>query len=235
MPTGETWMRFLQRRDARRQPSSDASIWASESFTITVLSVRIHMGQSQLVRRPVDADRGGLGPRPPSPRRACDRAVVGIRVRVIAAHRDSRRRPPPPFGRSPTARHVASSHRAGAVACRGDGQSRGVANAALPRGGVRDGVLPLRVLLPLADLLWGSLPREGATPPTATRDRQASRSQEGRLDHRDRQRAYRARRRRRRVTDTPSPRPPRSTTIAPPVSRAAIRPVCRVCGRVWVG
>ena len=29
------------------------------------LSVRIHTGQSQLVRRPVDADRGGLGPRPP--------------------------------------------------------------------------------------------------------------------------------------------------------------------------
>ena len=29
------------------------------------LSVRIHTGQSQLVRRPVDADRSGLGPRPP--------------------------------------------------------------------------------------------------------------------------------------------------------------------------
>ena len=59
------------------------------------------------------------------------------------------------------------------------------------------------------------------------------RSPEGRLDHRDRQRAYRARRRRRRVTDTPSPRPPRSATIAPAVRHAAIRPVCLVCGRVW--
>ena len=59
------------------------------------------------------------------------------------------------------------------------------------------------------------------------------RSPEGRLDHRDRQRAYRARRRLRRVTDTPSPRPPRSTTIAPAVRHAALRPVCIVCGRVW--
>ena len=59
------------------------------------------------------------------------------------------------------------------------------------------------------------------------------RSEEGRLDHRDRQRAYRARCRLRRVTDTPSTRPPRSTTIASPVGHAAIRPVCRVCGRVW--
>ena len=59
------------------------------------------------------------------------------------------------------------------------------------------------------------------------------RSPEGRLDHRDRQRAYRARRRRRGVTDTPSTRPPRSATIAPAVRHAAIRPVCLVCGRVW--
>ena len=59
------------------------------------------------------------------------------------------------------------------------------------------------------------------------------RSEEGRLDHRDRQRAYRARCRRRGVTDAPSPRPPRSTTIAPPRTSAGIRPVCRVCGRVW--
>ena len=59
------------------------------------------------------------------------------------------------------------------------------------------------------------------------------RSDEGRLDHRDRQRAYRARCRLRRVTDAPSPRPPRSTTIASPVRHAGIRPVCRVCGRVW--
>ena len=74
---------------------------------------------------------------------------------------------------------------------------------------------------------------------TAQRDqrRDASarhqRSPEGRLDHRDRQRAYRARCRRRGVTDAPSPRPPRSTTIAPPRTSAGIRPVCRVCGRVW--
>ena len=49
------------------------------------------------------------------------------------------------------------------------------------------------------------------------------RSLEGRLDHRDRQRAYRARRRLRCVTDAPSPGPPRSTTIALPVGPSALR------------
>ena len=58
------------------------------------------------------------------------------------------------------------------------------------------------------------------------------RSPEGRLDHRDRQRAYRARCRLR-VTQAPSHRPPRSTTIAPAVRHAPRRPVCIVCGRVW--
>ena len=60
------------------------------------------------------AARRGLPPRPrapsvshrhePVPRVSisCARAGGGLRVRVIAAHRDSRRRPPPPFGRSPT-------------------------------------------------------------------------------------------------------------------------------------
>ena len=79
---------------------------------------------------------------------ACDRAGVGIRVRLIAARRDARLRPPTPLGRSPTSRHVASSPCAGGAACRGDGQSRGVAHGAVPLGGVRDGVLHLWVLLP---------------------------------------------------------------------------------------
>ena len=48
-----------------------------------------------------------------------------------------------------------------------------VAHAAVPRGGVRDGVL-LWVLLPGAGLLWDDLPRDGATGPPAARDRQAS-------------------------------------------------------------
>ena len=103
--------------------------------------------------------------------RVSDRAGVGIRVRVIAAHRDARRRPPTPFGRSPLSRHVAATRR--------ERQSRAVAHGALPRGGVRDGVLPLWVLLPGAGLLWGSLPRARATPPTAARDRPAS-AQRGR-------------------------------------------------------
>ena len=110
---------------------------------------------------------------------ACDRAGVGIRVCVIAAHRDARRRPPTPVGRSPPSRHVASSHGAAGAACRGDGQSRGVAHGAVPRGGLRDGVLPLWVLLPGAGLLWGSLPRARATAPTAARERPAS-AQRGR-------------------------------------------------------
>ena len=59
------------------------------------------------------------------------------------------------------------------------------------------------------------------------------RSPEGRLDHRDRQRAYRARCRLRRVTDTPSPGRPRSPTIAPRPRTRPNRPVCLVCGRVW--
>ena len=59
------------------------------------------------------------------------------------------------------------------------------------------------------------------------------RSPEGRLDHRDHQRAYRARCRLRGVTDTPSTGRPRSATIAPLGGHPAIRPVCIVCGRVW--
>ena len=66
-----------------------------------------------------------------------------------------------------------------------------------------------------------------------TANRRHQRSLEGRLDHRDRQRAYRARCRLRRVTDTPSPGRPRSGTIAAPVRHPASRPVCIVCGRVW--
>ena len=164
---------------------------------------------------------------------ACDRAGVGIRVCVIAAHRDARRRPPTPVGRSPPSRHVASSHGAAGAACRDDGQSRGVAHGAVPRGGVRDGVLPLWVLLPGAGLLWDHCRATAQRHQRRHANARHQRSEEGRLDHRDRQRAYRARCRLRCVTDTPSTRPPRSTTIASPVGHAPIRPVCRVCGRVW--
>ena len=76
--------------------------------------------------------------------------------------------------RFPPFRHVASSPCAGVAACTGDGQSSGVAHGTVPRGGVRDGVRPLRVLLPWAGLLWGSLPRDRATAPTAAGDRPAS-------------------------------------------------------------
>ena len=50
-------------------------------------------------------------------------------------------------------------------------------------------------------------------PPNARHQR----SPEGRLDHRDHQRAYRARCRLRRVTDTPSITRRPSATIAPPI------------------
>ena len=87
----------------------------------------------------------------------------------------------------------------------------------------------------------------------ATRKHQESR--EGRLDHRDRQRAYRERCRLRRVTDATSPGGARSGTIKKPLTetgihtpwaevfqdrpgferrKSAARPVCIVCGRVGV-
>ena len=88
---------------------------------------------------------------------SCDREDAGIRVRVIAAHRDARRRPLTPGGRSPPSRPVAASPGAGGDAGRRERQSQAVAHGAVPRGGVRDGVLPLRVLLPGAGLLWGAV------------------------------------------------------------------------------
>ena len=78
-------------------------------------------------------------------------------------------------------------------------------------------------------------------------------SPEGKLDHRDRQRVYRAKRRLRRVTDHTSARRPRSGNIKKPWTKprrrppfgeefqpwrrlkrpqAAIRAVCIVCGRM---
>ena len=86
-------------------------------------------------------------------------------------------------------------------------------------------------------------------------NRKHQESQEGRLDHRDRQRVYRERCRLRRVTDATSPRRDRSGNIKKPLAqtgirrsaaegfqdrprfgghRAAIRIVCIVCGRVGV-
>ena len=88
----------------------------------------------------------------------------------------------------------------------------------------------------------------GRTPGGST-----SKGREGRLDHRDRQRVYRAKRRLRRVTDHTSARRPRSVNIKetwtktrrrPPFgeefqhrrrlkrSQTAIRAVCIVCGRM---
>ena len=100
---------------------------------------------------------------------SCDREDAGIRVRVIAAHRDARRRPLTPGGRSPPSRPGA-----GGDAGRRERPSQAVAHGAVPRGGVRDGVLPLWVLLPGAGLLWGELPRDRATPSTAAGERAAS-------------------------------------------------------------
>ena len=134
---------------------------------------------------PVCAGRRGLSPRPRAPRFShrhepvprvsisCDREGVGIRVRVITTHRDARLRPPAPLGRSPPSRHVASLPCASGAAGRRDRPRRAVAHGPVPRAGVRDGVLPLWVLLPGAGLLRGSLPRDRATPSTAARDRQA--------------------------------------------------------------
>ena len=84
-------------------------------------------------------------------------------------------------------------------------------------------------------------------------NRRHQQSPEGKLDHRDRQRVYRAKRRLRRVTDHTSARRPRSVNIKetwtktrrrPPFgeefqprrrlkrSQTAIRAVCIVCGRM---
>ena len=155
-------------------------------------------------------------------------------MRVIAAHRASRLPPPMPLGRSPPSRHVASS-RAAPAARRAGAMARALAWRTVRCRGAA---------CPTVFYLCGSCYRGQAycgdhCRATAQRHhrRRANarhqRSEEGRLDHRDRQRAYRARCRLRRVTDTPSTRPPRSTTIASPVGHAPIRPVCRVCGRVW--
>ena len=86
-------------------------------------------------------------------------------------------------------------------------------------------------------------------------NRKHQQSREGRLDHRDRQRAYRERCRLRRVTDTTSPGRDRSGNIGATLTergmstslaegfqdrprfgrpRTAIRIVCIVCGRVGV-
>jgi hypothetical protein len=66
-------------------------------------------------------------------------------------------------------------------------------------------------------------------------NRRHQRSEEGRLDHRDRQREYRRRLVLLRVTDQGSDEPARSSTLAalsPPVHEAGIgEAVCCVCGR----
>ena len=95
-------------------------------------------------------------------------------MRVIAAHRNSRLRPPPPAGRSLPSHHVVPSPCAAVAAGRRERPSRAVAHAAVPRGGVRDGVRHLWVLLAGAGLLWGGLPRARATAPAAARERAAS-------------------------------------------------------------
>ena len=77
-----------------------------------------------------------------------------------------------------------------------------MANGGVPLGGVPGGVLHLWSLLPGAGVLWRSLPRARATATPAGRKRAAP----AQLDHRDRQRVYRAKCRLR-VTDAPSPRP----------------------------
>ena len=141
---------------------------------------------------------------------------------MIAVHRDARRRPPPPFGRSPPSRHVAPAPCADGAVGRRDRQSCAVAHGAVPRGGVPRGVS-------LCGSCWrgqaycGAICRETAQRLQGRRAAaKYQRSPEGRLDHCDRQRVYRAKCRLR-VTHAPSPRPPRSTTIAPPVRHAGIR------------
>ena len=90
---------------------------------------------------------------------------------------------PPPFAWAP----IASAPCAGVAAGRRERQSRAVAHGAVPRGGVRDGVRHLWVLLPGAGLLWGGLPRARATGRwCADSARWASSGRH--VDHRDRRR-----------------------------------------------
>ena len=173
---------------------------------------------------------------------------TAVRPDGLVLVRSRGRRDPCPRDRSPPGRAPPSSHAgrsvspvppvaaspgAGGDAGRRERQSRAVAHGALPRGGVRDGVLPLWVLLAGAGLLWAICRATAQRHQRRRATAKHQRSLEGRLDHRDRQRVYRARCRLR-VTDAPSPRRPRSTTITPPGRHAAHRPVCLVCGRVWV-
>ena len=104
---------------------------------------------------------------------------------------------------------IASSPCAGVAAGRRERQRRVVAHGAGPRGGA-------------VCYLCGSCSRgQGSCGDRCRATARQQRRLEGRLDHRDRHRAYRARRRLR-VTEAPALGRPRSTTIAPPVGHAAV-------------
>ena len=131
-----------------------------------------------------------------------------------------------------------------------DGQRRGVTAVVLRWVGLRVGVLHLQFLLPETGLLRGQMPGGKARrQQRRAANRRHQHSREGRLDHRDHQRAYRERLRR--VTDHTSPGMSRSVNIVEPVRETgrstplaegfhdrprferlqdAIRPVCILCG-----
>ena len=164
------------------------------------------------------ADRG---------RRRADVALLSPRVDVLANLGDERRSS---FSYA-VLRSVSS---AGNHRC--DGMSGAYGDRGNSGWSAIVGVCVLRVLCALrgeAGLLWERCRATAQRRQRRDATARHQRSVEGRLDHRDRQRVYRAQCRLRRVTDAPSPAPPRSTTIASPVGRhAASRPVCLVCGRL---
>ena len=158
----------------------------------------------------------------------------------LACFRSRRRRDPRARDRRPPGRAPPSSHavRSG-LPCHATSRRAGVRARAKRWRTVRCRGAGCGTVFSLCGSCWRGQAYCGARCRAVAQRRQRrratarhQRSLEGRLDHRDRQRAYRARRRCR-VTDAPSPRPPRSTTIALPVGHAALRPVCLVCGRVW--
>ncbi len=94
----------------------------------------------------------------------------------------------------------------------GHGRRSAVAAVVLPRAGLRGDVLHLPFLLPGEVYCGDECRRRMRRRQRRRANWRYQQSREGRLDHRDRQRAYRERCRRRRVTDHTSPVVPGQAT-----------------------
>ena len=130
-------------------------------------------------------------------------------------------------------------------------QPSGSTSTILPRGRVRVDLLDLFLLRSWAAILQRPLSGKARREQRRTADLRHRRSEEGRQDQRDRQRAYRLRRAKLSVMDQGSPHPPCSGKMVRPVLfvsvaagrsgpakqviakiHAPVVPYCVLCGRV---